>query len=177
MVKKVLEYIEERAEKEIKELLKEKEEVLLMLEKGFEKDSLVKKKEEKEVFEKEILLKIETFKQKKELEERFEIQKKKSEIMKGVYRKAIKEVSEFREEEIEKVINILIDRIPQNSEIIAGKKTASVLRKNNIASKEELNEEVFVTRKGSCEIDFRISRIIEENKEETDSEIVKILFS
>jgi len=182
VLKNIFQIIDKKVEEEIKRILKEKEGVLLDLEKKHKEEYKQRGKIEKETFEKKIKEEIKGFKQKQELEVNFHVQKEKSKLMKKVYEEAKEGLARLPNEHFENLIKKMLSHIPQglNGEIVAGKKTANVLKKmlteNGFVIKNDLKEEGFIFKSSALEIDMRFSQILGQLREKIDPEIIKILF-
>lgn len=182
MLENIFQIIDKKVEEEIKRIIKEKERVLLDLEKKHKEEYEQRKKTEKETFEKKIKEEIKEFKQKQELEVNFHVQRERNEVMKKVYEEVKEGLSSLPNEHFENLIKKMLSHIPQglDGKIVAGRKTADVLRKiltrSDLVIKNDLKEEGFIFKSSALEIDVRFSQILVQLREKIDPEIIKILF-
>ncbi|GEM_PF-5616269 len=181
MVEKILEYLDEKAKKEIETLWREKEEMISNLEKDFEKRSKEKIEKERKEIQEKIAKEIEEAKQRKERELLFLFQKKKLKIVREIYSLACQRIQNLSPEILEKVVANLVKKNEKDifsaKEIIASQRVNKILEKNGIQTKVGLDEEGMIIRKENQEIDLRFSTLILESKEKNDPEIAKSLFA
>lgn len=182
MLKNIFQTIDKKVEEEIKRILGEKERVLLDLEKKYKEECEQRKKTEREAFKEKIQEELGEIKQKKELEINFQIQRERNRVMEKVYEGAKEELAHLPDEYFENLIKRMLNSIPQglNGEIVAGRKTANALRRilgeSNFVVRDDLEEEGFIFKSSTLEIDMRFSQVLSQLQEKTDPEVTKILF-
>lgn len=175
--------IEGKAQDEIAKLLAEKERGIFELETEHHKDLNAKEEKALQDLKNRIQSEIEEFKQKTCLAARFKLQEERNRIVKNVYEKAKEEVSQLSDEKFEKVIKGFLGFLPEALEgkVFAGERTAQLLRhlplKRKFALGDTLPEEGFVFHSEDMDIDLRVSQVLKQNREQTDPEIIRILFS
>jgi len=103
-------------------------------------------------------------------------------MVENVYTSAKDKLTSLNDKEFASVISTLLKNVPKGLEgaISAGERTASILKKSSLGGcviKNELKEEGFIFVGKEMEIDFRISQVLKQNQEETDPEIIRILFN
>jgi hypothetical protein len=174
MVQEILKNIEKKVEERLLKVEKEKEQAILSLEKKY--DELLKRQKEKnlQAFRQKIDSDLQEFSQKKKLESEFAVLKERNRIVDSLYEEAKKDI---REETLKKLVVSLFPK-EADGNIRAGKRTAGILRQ--ITSREitpDLEEEGFVIIGESADLDFRISEILDQLKQESKPELIKLLFS
>lgn len=182
MLERILQSIDGKAQDEIAKLLAEKERAICNLEKQHQKDLEEKREKALEGLKNRAQAEIEEFKQKTCLAVKFKLQEEKNRIVKNVYERAKEEVAQLSDERFEKVIRSFLVFFPKALEgkVLAGERTAQLLRrsplKRNFALGDTLPEEGFILKTKELEIDARVSQMLNQNREKTDPEVMKILF-
>ena len=183
MLEKIFQAIDKKSSEEAARISKEKDEAILVLEQGYQKEADRKRGEAKSAFQKKIADDIEELAQRKKQELSFLLQAEKSKIIYGIYSAAMEEFSGISDDDFEKwakALSVSLSAL-KGGDILAGKRTAKALKKilhnRDFAIKEELDEEGFIFRSAVLEIDARLSQLLREQKERTEPQIAKILFS
>lgn len=181
MLDKIFQAIDKKSQEEIEKVLKEKEAAILAMEKEHRQELKKRKEKEKALLQKQAEEEIEEFKQKKNLRVSFRLQEEKNKLRQQVYERALKKAAEIEEPKFEKLIKGLLRFVPPAllGKVAAGRKTAAVLRRitGNAAVEESLEGEGFIIQSQDLDIDLRLSQVLKQNREETDPQIIKILFA
>lgn len=182
MLDNILKTIDDKAKQEIAGINKEKAEAVLVLEKEHKENLANRNEEKKKELAQRIQAEIEEFKQQEQQEAGFGLQTTRNKTVEAVYSRAQKAVAELSDKEFGAVVKRLLSYLPEGieGEISAGKRTAATL--NSMFSlkcsvKSDLDEEGIVFRSKDMEVDLRISQALKQNREETDPEVIKILFA
>jgi hypothetical protein len=172
MVQKILENIDQKVEQELLRINSEKEKALLELEKKYREEALKLKEKNLEDFRIKAKNKIEEVSLKKKTEIEFAILKEKNRIIQEVYQEVEKRI--VSSPNFKKWIKLLLPKKIEGK-IIAGKKTAVILKDLVDSKIEEMDEEGFIVINKEIDFDFRISELLKRFKE--DPEIISLLFS
>ena len=182
MLEKILSSIEEKANEEIAQIVREKDKALLAMKEEFKQRGIDEKKiVEKNAQEKSISL-IEEFSQQKKMENDFAFQRAKNEAIDFAYKKASEEISKLSGKDFEVIIVNLRKDLPLElkGKIKAGEKTKKILQSlsgfSGVEISGDLDEEGFVFRTNDLEIDARLSQIVEQSKDKTITQAINILF-
>ena len=175
MVQEILKNIDQKVNQELLRINSEKERAILELEKKYKEEAEKQKQANVKELEQKIKTQIEEQLQKKRLEVEFTVLKEKNKIIEDLYKEAEKRIASLSGQELKKWIESLL---PENIEgkIIAGKKTAAVLRGLIDNEIEETKEEGFIVVSDEIELDFRVSEILRQLREKQGPEIIKMLF-
>ena len=175
MVQEILKNIDLKVQAELEKISQEKNKAILGLEKNFEKEKQQKREKAKQELEKKAKNEIAEFLQQKRTELKFAVLKEKNKIISQAYQKAVRKISELKDQEFEKWIKSLV---PKNvlGKIQAGKRTANVLKFLDLQIENDLKEEGFLVISDELDLDFRVSQVLERLKQEQEPEIIKLLF-
>lgn len=182
MLDNILKAIDEKAKQEIDKLLKQKKEAIFALESEHQKALQEKQEREKSELVSKVKAEIEEFRQRKQQEASFRLQAERNKMVEAVYRLAEEKTAGLSDGDFKAVVKRLLEHLPEGveGEISAGKRTAAVLGKMfslPCLVRHDLPEEGLVFRSRDMEIDLRISQVLKQNREKTDPEVIKILFS
>ena len=173
MVQEILKNIEQKAEEQLLRINKEKEQAFLALEKKYKQMQKEQKEKNLVKFKQKIETEIQEFSQKKKLELEFAVLREKNKIIQDLYKEAEKKIAK------ENLNKLIVSLFPKNIEgrIRAGRKTAQILRQ--ITDKEvvdDLEEEGFFIVGENVDLDFRVSEILKQSKQDHMPELIKLLF-
>jgi len=183
MLDNILSIIDEKSQQEIDKVLKQNKDAIFALESEAQKNLQEKEEKEKKALSRKIKAEIEEFRQKNQLQVSFELQAERNRMVKAVYSAAEKKVIDVSDDGFKKIIKGFLAFIPKSLEgkISAGVKTANVLKGMSLKYEilDNLKEEGFVfhSQNKDMEIDLRISQVLKQNREQTDPEVISILFN
>lgn len=183
MIQEILKKIDQKKDQEIDNISSQRKEKIAALKERAKKE--VEERKEKILFnlDKEMLAEIAGFLQKKDTEVDFALQKEKNIIIEEVWEKVEERINKMPDESFSKIIIFLIKFIPKDieGEVLSSKKVAAILKKHlkrsNLKIKDNLKEEGFLIKSKNLDLDFRISEVLKQMKEEYNPKIIKILFS
>jgi len=180
MVQEILKNIDQKRDQEIGRINQEKEQALLILRDETKKQIVLKKQEALLVLNDEKSKRVSEFLQAKNTEIGFVLQSEKNKIIQEVWDQVEEEINKMPRAEFEKIIKFLIGSIPKNleGEIQSSKRAVGILKKSlkKIKVKDGLKEEGFFVKTKNLDLDFRISEVLKQMKENLNPEIIKILF-
>lgn len=180
MLDKILATINEKAEKEIAAVLREKEERIFQLEKKYAEMRREKKQQKRQQIVSELKEELRNFTQERILSSSFQVEKRKQEILENVYQAGKKKIEELPLEQLQNLILRMLKFLPEKTgQIKAGPKTFEILKKKELEGLEisaGLEEEGFIFVSPSFELDMRLSSYINHLRDEIDPQISKILF-
>jgi len=178
MLDNILKNIDVKAKKEVENILKEKEEKILALETEHKKNLSDKQLEKKGDVASRLKAELEEFRQEAQQDANFRLQDERNKIVEAVYSASQDKIAELSDSDFKKVIKGLLAFVPKGfkGSISAGKRTAGLLKGAGVV-KSDLGEEGFILKGADVEIDLSISQVLKQNREKTDTEVVKILFS
>lgn len=182
MLENILKTIDDKARQEIDSINKETADAVLALEKEH-KENMVKRHEEKKgELASKTQAEIEEFRQQEQQKAGFLFQTARNKTVEAVYSSAEKAVIELSDSDFKAVVKHLLNYLPEGieGEISAGKRTAQII--NSMFSlkclvKSDLDEEGIVFKSKDMEVDLRISQVLKQNREETDPQVINLLFS
>lgn len=174
MIEDILKNIEEKLKEKLLRVNEEKEQAILSLEKKYGEFLIKQKENSLESFKRKIESEIQEFSQQKRREFEFAVLKEKNKIIDNLYKEAEKEITL---ENLKKLVSSLLPK-EVRGKIRAGQKTAKIIREiRGIEAVNDLKEEGFVIIEEDAELDFRVSEILEQSKQERKPELIKLLFS
>lgn len=183
MLDKIFQSIDQKVKKEIENILQDKEEKILAMEKKHILQLEEKKQSERAAMEKKMGREVVEARKKFEQEFNFQSQTAKSQILERVYQSAAERFNLLNEAKLRTVIGKMVKVLPCDNQAIlkAGPKTAKILSEKFKGGPEkikgDLKEEGFIFVSPTLEIDMRFSQVLQQNREKTDPEILEILFS
>ncbi|KPJ55148.1 hypothetical protein AMJ47_01370 [Parcubacteria bacterium DG_72] len=173
MVQEILKNIEQKVEEQLLRIDKEKEKAVLALEKKYEQMQKEQKEKNLAEFKQKIESEIQEFSQKKKLELEFAVLEQKNNIIDNLYNEAGKKIAG---ENLNKLINSLFPKDVEGR-IKAGRKTAKILKQITDKEVDDLEEEGFLIIGENVDLDFRISEILKQAKQDQKPELIKLIFS
>lgn len=176
----ILNTINQKTEQEIKKINKQAEEESQAILNEAEKQIERIKQDLKHKLQKRTESKIRKIQRQAETRIKNKILLKKKEILDDVFSKAAKKLAE-KESILQKLYQKLLRDLPQKNkgELIASENDAPLLKKlikENCKIETTLKEPGFKFASPAIEIDNRLSRLIEEVRDETEIEAAKLLF-
>ena len=179
MIQEILKEIDLKKDQRITEIHKERDEKILVLKEGIKTKIAERSKQEAEALKKESDLLATEFSQKKDTEINFLVQGEKNKLINTVWERAKQKINELPDKEFAKVIESLVKSVPKmEGDVSASKRAYPTVKKilKGMKVKDDLKEEGFVVKGKNLELNFRISEILQQMKEEHNPEIIKILF-
>ena len=182
MLEDILQSIEKKAREEVEKIEQERVKTLQDIEYDFSQRIKQGKEQNKRALleqnEKDVL---ET-ERNCELKYRFTLGQAKKDALDEASQQALLKINALPEEDFQKIVFALIDFLPDGfqGKIIAGKRTTLVLKDKakamSLGLSDGLEEEGFAAVSPLMEFDARLSQVLEQNREKTDPELLKILF-
>jgi len=182
MIQEILKDIDQKKDEKITQLKEKRDERILVLKTKIKKKIAERMEAEAEALNKENLIQLMEFSQKKDTEINFLLQDEKNRIIQNVWKGVEKEINAMSDEKFSAVIISLLKFIPEmKGTISASKRVYPILEKNlknsNFKLTADLEVEGFFVKSDDLELNFKISEILEQMKEEHNPEIINILFS
>jgi len=183
MLEAIFQGIDEKVKLEIDKIQEEQEEAVLILSRDYDKEREQKYQKTKDTLLRRSEREMTEAQKKLELRGRFEIQRTKRQILEEVYQAALLKINKADEDDFRKSVEKIVEALPIKlvGKAKAGKRTAPILRAllsgRQLTVDDDLAEEGFVVITANLEIDLRFSQILNQNREKTDPEALKILFS
>lgn len=178
MLDNILKNIDAKAKQTVENILKDTEEKILALEAKHKKNLSDKYAEKKSDLASKVHAEIEEFRQQTQQNAGFRLQDERNKIVEAVYRSSKDKIVELNDSDFKKIINGLLTFVPKGfkGSISAGKRTARLLKEAGTV-KSDLEDEGFILKGADVEIDLSVSQVLKQNREKTDTEVIKILFS
>jgi len=176
---KIFTLIEQKSTEEIKAINAQKEKDVFGLQKQFAQLCDKERKQAKESAQKEVEKSLQEYEQTILQNNQFALLKSKQSLIEKVFAKAQQEILHLESKGFEKFIAKIAQNIPKNAEgvVLCGEKTAVALKKVWEGKvKNDLKEEGFIFEGKDFELDFRLSEVINNLKQEISTEINQILF-
>jgi len=183
MIEDILRAIDEKAQSEIDKIQEEQEGAILALNKDYNKERErnyqrakegLLQKNKREIMEAQKMLELQT---------RFTIQRAKCQILEEVYQAALLKIDKLDDKVFWRLVGQMVKALPVGlaGQVKADKRTASILPSllsgRQLTVKDDLSEDGFVVITPKLEIDLRFSQILNQNREKTDPEVLRILFT
>ncbi len=183
MLEDLFRSIDEKVQSEIEKIQEEENEAISALSKDYNKERELRYQKARDSLLKKSEAEVNEAQKALEMQNKFVIQEAKRRILKEIYEAALSKINGLRDSDFSEIVKKMVGTLPDGIEgqMVAGKRTAGVLRSlplnhRGLDVKEGLPEEGFVVISPKIEIDWRFSQVLEQGREKTDPEILKVLF-
>ncbi len=183
MLEAIFQGIDEKVKLEIDKIQEDQEEAILALGRDYDKEREQKYQKTKDTLLQKNERETTEAQKRLELRARFEIQRAKRQILEEAYQAALLKINKLDEDDFRKLVERIVKALPfeLTGKIKAGQRTAPILRAllagRQLFVDDDLTEEGFLVITAGMEIDLRFSQILNQNREKTDPEILKVLFT
>lgn len=183
MLEVLFQAIDKKAQLEIDKIQEEQEEAILGLSRDYDKELDRNYQKAKDALLQKNKQETMEAQKKLELRTRFAIQQAKRQILEEIYQAALLKIDKLNDDGFRKVVKRMVKILPAElvGQVKSGKRTAPILRSllsgHQLAVKDDLSEEGFVVITPNLEIDLRFFQVLNQNREKTDPEVLRILFT
>lgn len=180
----ILQKIKEKTKEKVREIEQGARQEITKINERYEKEITAKKEKILKAVKEEAEKKIKHSQIRFSLETKNLILSEKQKILDLVYERVLKELETLKDDDYSKLITKLIKKCPTKGEIIPAKGREKITQKAIKESKKELDlaknslpiRGGFIFNSKNLEIDFCFENLVKEIREETETEVAKIIF-